>query len=182
MSAAKSTSRLGSWLIFVVILGLLFYLYIDREKAKSEVPLPAKLHPAVEENKEKLIQRAKEKGISIVITDGFRSIKKQDELYEKGRTKEGEIVTTVKGGESYHNYGLAIDFALQTKEGDVVWDTERDSNRNNKPDWMEVVSIAKTLGFTWGGDWEFKDYPHLQMDFGLSMRDLKNGERPPKQG
>lgn len=181
MRASRSTSNGIGWIIFICIIGLLIYLYIEREKARRAVPMPTQLHPAVVENKDILIQRAKEKGISIVITDGFRSIEEQNKLYEKGRSTEGDIVTTVRGGESYHNYGLAIDFALQTGRGDVVWDTQRDGNNNGKSDWMEVVAIAKELGFSWGGDWEFKDYPHLQMNFGLSIRDLKNGERPPKQ-
>jgi peptidoglycan L-alanyl-D-glutamate endopeptidase CwlK len=90
-------------------------------------------------------------------------------------------VTNAQGGESYHNYGLAIDFALRTPEGDVVWDMERDDNGNGQADWMEVVELAKELGFTWGGDWaNFPDYPHLQMDFGLSINDLKRGKRPPE--
>lgn len=51
---------------------------------------------------------------------------------------------------------------------------EYDGNDNGKSDWMEVVSIAKDLGFEWGGDWSgFKDYPHLQMTFGLSLRELQ---------
>ena len=54
-----------------------------------------------------------------------------------------------------------------------------DGNQNGKADWTEVVEMASTLGFDWGGDWaQFKDYPHLQMDFGLTLADLQNGERP----
>lgn len=69
-----------------------------------------------------------------------------------------------KRRESYHNYGLAIDFALQKKDGSIIWDMEYDGNQNGKSDWLEVVEIAKTLGFEWGGDWKrFKDYPHLEM-------------------
>ena len=106
----------------------------------------------------------------------------QDRLYEKGRTAGGNIVTYAKGGESYHNFGLAVDFALKTAEGDVIWDMKYDRNGNSRADWMEVVNIAKELGFEWGGDWpQFKDYPHLQMDFGLSIADLQNGARPPGQ-
>ncbi|MNY82762.1 Peptidoglycan L-alanyl-D-glutamate endopeptidase CwlK precursor [compost metagenome] len=57
-----------------------------------------------------------------------------------------------------------------------------DGNGNGESDWMEVVSIAKGLGFTWGGDWEnFPDYPHLQMDFGYTIRQLKSGLRPPAE-
>ncbi|WP_345239218.1 M15 family metallopeptidase [Pontibacillus salipaludis] len=146
---------------------------------KKDTPMPTELHPEVEKAKNELLNRAKEKGISVVITDGHRSIERQNELYEQGRSGEGSVVTNADGGESYHNYGLAIDFALKTNRGDVVWDTTRDGNGNGKADWMEVVSIAKDLGFEWGGDWSsFKDYPHLQMDFGLSIRELQYGKRP----
>ena len=33
--------------------------------------------------------------------------------YVQGRTKKGPIVTWVRGGSSYHNYGLAADFAAE---------------------------------------------------------------------
>ncbi len=146
---------------------------------KEDEPLPTELHPTVVEAKDTLIKRAAKKGIEIVITAGYRTEEEQDDLYEKGRSTEGKVVTNVAGGGSYHNYGLAIDFALKLDDGDVVWDMQRDDNGNGKSDWMEVVSIAKDLGFDWGGDWtSFKDYPHLQMDFGLTMRELKNGKRP----
>lgn len=89
-------------------------------------------------------------------------------------------MTNAKAGESLHNYGLAIDFALRLKDGSVIWDMEYDGNGNGKTDWMEVVEIAKDLGFQWGGDWaNFPDYPHLQIDFGLSIRDLKRGKLLP---
>lgn len=84
-------------------------------------------------------------------------------------------------GESYHNFGLAIDFALMSVDGQVIWDMKYDGNGNSRADWMEVVEIAKDLGFEWGGDWtQFKDYPHLQMNFGLSIWELQRGKRPPE--
>ncbi|WHY73028.1 M15 family metallopeptidase [Fictibacillus enclensis] len=183
MSVSKRRSTVNNWILFLLVVGACLFIYYQSEnvKEKKNVALPTKLHPVVEKDKDELIKRAKARGISIVITDGFRTFDDQDKLYAKGRSEKGDIVTTVRGGESYHNYGLAIDFALRTANGDVVWDLQRDSNRNGKADWMEVVAIAKDLGFSWGGDWEFKDYPHLQKDFGLSIEDLKNGERPPEQ-
>ena len=115
----------------------------------------------------------------MVITDGFRSIAEQDRIHAQGRSASGNIVTHAQGGESYHNYGLAIDFALRLPDGSVVWDIERDDNGNGRPDWFEVAEIGKDLGFEWGGDWaRFKDYPHFQMDFGLSIRQLQEGYRP----
>nr|WP_231887885.1 M15 family metallopeptidase [Fictibacillus phosphorivorans] len=161
------------------MLASIFYL-VSLEWKKRNTPLPTEMNPIVAENRDLLIQKASEKGINIVITDDFRSAAEQDRLYEQGRSREGTIVTHVEGGESYHNYGLAIDFALKLDDGSVVWNLERDDNGNGQSDWMEVVGIAKDLGFEWGGDWAgFKDYPHLEMNFGLSIRELQYGERPP---
>nr|WP_310261415.1 M15 family metallopeptidase [Fictibacillus barbaricus] len=163
----------------MAILFVLLYWIIDEMRRKN-VPMPTEVNPIVAEKRDQLIQRAAQKGINIVITDDFRSAEEQDKLYARGRTDKGTIVTHVEGGESYHNYGLAIDFALLLKDGTVVWDLKRDDNKNGKSDWMEVVTIGKELGFEWGGDWYgFKDYPHLEMDFGLSIRELQYGERPP---
>lgn len=121
------------------------------------------------------VRNAEEKDISIQITDGFRTHEEQDALYAQGRTEPGNIVTNAKGGESYHNYGLAVDFAVEA-DGEVIWDVNYDGNDNGKSDWEEVAEIAKDLDFTWGGDWEdFKDYPHLQMDFDTSIRELQRG-------
>ncbi|WP_420541694.1 M15 family metallopeptidase [Guptibacillus spartinae] len=170
--------------LFIIGIGFLIIHFKDDLEGmfiQKDVPLPTELHPTVNEAKDTLIKKAADKDIEIVITDGHRTKEEQNALYEKGRSTEGKVVTNVTGGGSYHNYGLAIDFALKLDDGNVVWDMERDDNENGKADWMEVVAIAKNLGFDWGGDWSsFKDYPHLQMDFGLTMRQLKNGQRPDK--
>ncbi|MFC7677966.1 M15 family metallopeptidase [Paenibacillus sp. GCM10028914] len=147
---------------------------------KEDSPPVTEIHPVVLAQKNKLVAKTREIGIQIIITDDYRSAEEQNRLYNKGRSTEGNIVTNAKAGESLHNYGLAIDFALRLKDGSVIWDMEYDGNGNGKSDWLEVVAIAKDLGFEWGGDWtNFPDYPHLQMDFGLSLRELKRGKRPP---
>ncbi|WHZ05080.1 M15 family metallopeptidase [Neobacillus sp. YX16] len=177
------------WLLFLIVLGIsTILIFKDNETTPSKatgieqekvVPLPTELHPIVKERSDQLVQQAAKKGIVVLVTDGFRSTEEQNTIYEQGRTAEGNIVTNAKGGESYHNYGLAIDFALETPSGDVIWDRQYDRNENGKSDWSEVVQIAKSLGFEWGGDWKnFKDYPHLQMDFGLTIADLQDGQRP----
>jgi peptidoglycan LD-endopeptidase CwlK len=140
---------------------------------------PTELHPIVVERSNQLIQQSAEKGIVILITDDFRSAEDQNRLYEQGRTAAGNIVTHARGGESFHNFGLAIDFAIKTPSENVIWDMQYDGNQNGRPDWDEVVELAKALGFEWGGDWaQFKDHPHLQMNFGLTLADLQNGKRP----
>lgn len=174
---------------YIILLALLAILYMQLETSGPKVlpdldpedlPEVTELHPVILTQKNKLVAKTRDMGIRILITDGFRSHEEQTRLYAQGRSSGGQIVTHARAGESLHNYGLAIDFALRTDRGDVIWDMEYDGNRNGKSDWMEVVAVAKDLGFQWGGDWaNFPDYPHLQMDFGLSISDLKRGKQPP---
>lgn len=173
-----------TWMIIILFLISLFIIYNQMEKDKyldlgEGAPMLIKLHPLVEENKNKLVELAADQNIDIVITSGTRSIKNQNELYEQGRTKKGNIVTYAKGGESYHNYGLAFDYAIRNSDGNIIWDIYYDGNKDGASDWFEVAELAKGLGFKWGGDWSnFKDYPHLQMTFGLSINQLQKGLRP----
>ncbi|WP_229263528.1 M15 family metallopeptidase [Cohnella cholangitidis] len=190
-SSSKPMSRQRrSWLWLAAFAMLAILLLADAGKLQRWLPIGwfrevqavTGLHPIVAEHKDKLIAESKKIGIRVVITDDFRSTEEQDALYRKGRSDGGAIVTQVKGGQSFHNYGLAIDFALGVAGGKVIWDLEYDGNGNGKSDWMEVVAIAKRLGFSWGGDWaSFPDYPHLQMDFGYSIGELQRGWRPPEQ-
>jgi peptidoglycan LD-endopeptidase CwlK len=182
----KRSKRLGLALLVAMVIYLGAYAGLLGRWVPigwfREIPEVTRLHPIVAANTDKLKAQSKQIGINILITSGFRSSDEQDALYRKGRSEDGPIVTQVKGGQSYHNYGLAIDFALLTPKGKTIWDMEYDGNRNGKSDWMEVVALAKRLGFTWGGDWtSFRDYPHLQMDFGYSIRELQWGWRPPVQ-
>ncbi|MHA6529142.1 M15 family metallopeptidase [Paenibacillus sp. BAC0078] len=154
-------------------------LTLEQVKAKSAKHLDG-LQPVVRVATVALIERCYARGVNIVITQGLRTIAEQDALYAQGRTKPGAKVTNAKGGYSYHNFGLAIDFALLLPDGSSVsWDMKRDGDGDNVADWIEVVQEAKALGFGWGGDWSsFKDYPHLDMTFGLGTADLRAGEQP----
>lgn len=152
---------------------------LSQIQAKSASNLVG-LHEIVKEAAEQLIIASYNRGVPILITQGYRSMTEQNALYAQGRTTVGSIVTNANGGSSYHNYGLAIDFSLLSSDGkQVYWDMKRDADNDKVADWMEVVVEAKNLGFEWGGDWKsFKDNPHFQMTFGLSIADLKSGKRP----
>ena len=110
----------------------------------------------------------------------LRTFAEQDGLYAQGRTKPGAIVTKAKGGQSYHNYGLAIDIVLlvdKDKNGTfetASWDVKTDFDGDGKSDWQEVVAIFKRYGYEWGGDWKFNDAPHFQKTFGKSVADLQS--------
>lgn len=151
-------------------------------KKKSDAKLDhPKLNPIVREKGKQLVLNAYEAGVAVCITQTVRTTAEQNALYAQGRTKPGPKVTTVQGGYSYHNHGLAIDFALYSPDGTkVTWDEFVDYDRDGVRDWYEVVKIAKRLGFEWGGDWSgFRDAPHFQMDFGYTCQQLINGAKPP---
>lgn len=154
---------------------------LSQIKEKSAARL-SRLHPVVLAAATALIERCYKRNIPILITQGLRTIAEQDALYAQGRTKPGAVVTNARGGYSYHNYGLAVDFALLLPNGSSVsWDMFRDGNNNLIADWQEVVQEAKALGFEWGGEWaSFKDYPHFQMTFGLTLTQLRAGTKPSK--
>jgi peptidoglycan L-alanyl-D-glutamate endopeptidase CwlK len=154
-------------------------LTLEQVKAKSSARISG-LHPVVKATTVALIECCYVRGVNILITQGLRTIAEQDALYTQGRTKPGTIVTNAKGGTSYHNYGLAIDFALLLPDGkQVSWDLKRDGDGDKVADWLEVVQEAKALGFEWGGDFvSIKDAPHFQMTFGLTISQLRAGQKP----
>jgi len=125
----------------------------------------AELQPHVEKAALAALAQAEKEGLDILITQGLRTYAEQDALYAQGRTKPGKIVTNARGGQSYHNFGLAFDYVL-IENGKAVWEV------NSK--WKRFASICKAKGFEWGGDWKsFKDYPHLQMTGGLSLAECR---------
>ncbi len=141
-----------------------------------------RLHPLVANRGESFIRLAYScLDLEVRLTSGYRSAKEQNALYAQGRSEPGQVVTNAKAGQSYHNYGLAVDFVI-IHNNKADYDLNTDRNRNDIPDWQELGELGKALGFEWGGDWNsFPDYPHLQMDFGLSIRQLVAGKRPDKE-
>jgi peptidoglycan L-alanyl-D-glutamate endopeptidase CwlK len=101
----------------------------------------------------------------------LRTFAEQNELFAQGRTKPGVVVTRAKGGQSWHNYGLAVDIVLLVG-GKASWDIKTDFDKDGRSDWMEVVDIFKRYGWEWGGDWKFFDAPHFQKTFGMSINEM----------
>lgn len=131
-----------------------------------------RLHPVVRDLALKLQESILQKhNVRILYTQGYRSNEYQDSLYEQGRSKPGKIVTNSKGGHSYHNYGLAVDF-VPLVNGKAAW---------NRIDLFDLAGKeALKIGFSWGGNWKkFVDKPHLEKNFGLTIADLLAGKRPP---
>lgn len=66
-------------------------------------------------------EECKAEGMQILVYCGFRSIEDQNNLYAIGRSDGKKIVTNAKGGQSFHNYGRAIDF-VPVRNGQTAWD------------------------------------------------------------
>ena len=139
------------------------------------------LHPKLKEDALKIYDEivAALNGSAICrFTHTLRTFAEQDALYAQGRTKAGAKVTNAKGGQSYHNFGLAIDIVLlvdKDKNGTyetASWDIKTDFDGDGKADWMEIVAIFKRYGFEAGIDWKFVDAPHFQKTFGKSVNEL----------
>ncbi len=148
----------------------------------------AKIHPKLRQEAIEAIDEA-EAGLpphlAIRVVQGLRTIEEQNALYAQGRTKPGPKVTNAKGGSSFHNYGLALDFAiLEDKDRNgtyevLSWDTARDMDKDGVIDWQEVVRAFEKRGWEWGGKWRtFKDLPHVQKTFGHSIAWCRDHYRP----
>lgn len=111
----------------------------------------------------------------------LRSFAEQELEYAKGRTAPGAIVTFARGGQSYHNYGLAVDivFLVDTDGNGTFekpsWDITKDFDGDGQADFAEVDFVFNMYG--WKGlykaDGKRWDFPHFQKDFGLSISQLQ---------
>lgn len=145
-----------------------------------------KLHPDVKEEVYKIYldicNSITSDYIKIRFSDTLRTIERQNELYAIGRTKKGKKVTRVRGGYSYHNYGLAVDIVLlidKDKNGSfetASWDTVFDGDGDGIADWLEVAKIFISYGWQWGlinSKGKRYDLPHFQKTFGYKTSELK---------
>lgn len=132
------------------------------------------LFPAVRARAEKFIAACKAEDITLLVTCTYRDFSAQDALYAQGRTTKGARVTNAKGGQSYHNYRVALD-VVPLRNGKPVWNTSGADGLL----WKRIGAIGKSFGFEWAGDWKtFKEFPHFQYTGGLTLAQLKSGGVP----
>lgn len=161
------------------------------------------LHPLVAAKTRDLIALCYDSKIPAMIVFTTRTNEEQAELYAQGRTKPGPpcihngttyqigscsrhplglTVTKAKAGESYHNYGLAVDI-VPIRNGKPAWIETIDLDNDGIPDFLEIGELGESIGFAWGGRWtKFRDLPHFQMTFGLTIQDLLAGKKITPEG
>lgn len=121
-----------------------------------------KVQPLVRDRAILFLEKLETMGLTPRVVQGYRSTAEQEALYAQGRTKKGNIVTNARGGQSFHNYGLAIDIAFLNSDGSV------DFNVSD-----EVAAIGESFGFEWGGTWKkFPDRPHFQIVGSMTINGL----------
>lgn len=96
---------------------------------------------------ERVYPYAAGRGIAVKIICGFRSDAEQNKL--------GASVTKARGGNSYHNYGAAVDLGM-FKGGKYL--------ENDAPYKALQAACGTPEGCLWGGTWKgIVDTPHYQL-------------------
>lgn len=133
----------------------------------------ARLHPQVRGLIRKFINSVyTEHQVQLVIVQDYRTYEQQDALYAKGRTASGSIVTNAKGGQSNHNFSLAVDVFPLWDDGLLHMDGKSDAK--NIKILKKIAPVGKSIGLEWGGDWKsIEDNPHFQLKTGKTMSQLR---------
>jgi RHS repeat-associated protein len=116
--------------------------------------------------KELMLRAEYELSLRIRVNQGLRTVAEQDNLYAQGRTQaelnavglrhvvarpDLPMVTKLKGGQSNHNSGRAVDVIFTNV---ATYDI---------PSYDRLGPLGVRLGFIWGGNWtKFVDRPHFE--------------------
>ena len=129
-----------------------------------------KAHPIIRKELEVLYIECNNllpKGVRLRFSSVFRSVTEQNALYN-----QKPKVTNARGGQSIHNYGLAFDVVILLDKDlngtfeAIDWDI-------NSKYFKSVVAFFKSKGYSHGGDWKWKDFPHFEKPFSLTWQQLK---------
>jgi peptidoglycan L-alanyl-D-glutamate endopeptidase CwlK len=100
----------------------------------------------------KLILEAYKLGIEVYINELYRSLERQKQLYQEGKTR------TLN---SMHLYGLACDIYVLKNGKPVLEETE---------EYIRLGQIWKSWGGRWGGDFKtLKDFVHFEYSDNLKF-------------
>lgn len=121
------------------------------------------LHPDLQPLCREFLAQCAARDLDVRLIFTYRSPAEQDQIYAKGRTIPGRIVTNLKGYASKHCFTIntkpaakAFDFGVYDN-GEYVQDGS-DSR------YLTAGEIGESLGMTWGGRWKKPFDPgHLEI-------------------
>lgn len=137
-------------------------------KDRGSLPMIAdlnSLHPYFRDRIAELVEVCKKQGIELAVVESYRTHAKQAEYFGMGRK-----YTRSKGGNSKHQYGLAVD-VVPIIDSVAVWD-----NHNL---WRKIGVNGERLGLRWGGRWRAPyDPAHFEWSGGITTTQLAKGMLP----
>lgn len=118
-----------------------------------------KTHPEVKARGLRVLEKANKHfakyGLQVGIFEAWRDVSRQLEVMNSGNS---EVKTPLN---SYHPWGLALDFVFLKGPGLWTWEPTGDKDKDRAL-WMELGEIIEGEGFEWGGRWRSFDGPHAQ--------------------
>lgn len=110
------------------------------------------------------LAQARKAGLVVHPFETYRTNYRQGLLYAQGRTAPGKIVTRARPGESWHEYGLAVDLAFdripETPRIEWTWESNR---------WADLKAIMQGVGLE-TISWEA---PHVQLTAGMTVAEAE---------
>lgn len=124
---------------------------------QSTIARAGQLLPALKTKAYALIAQLQSLGIDVEISQGLRTWPEQEALWAQGRSLPGQIVTNARPEQSWHTFGCAFDFDIQTTEHGIDW-------TGTDPAWQATIAAGETLGLVSGSEFRtFPDKPHFQL-------------------
>lgn len=126
------------------------------------------LHPKAQKTARQFLKRLRDAGINARIISGTRTYEKQNEIFNNGRN-----VTGAKGGQSFHNFGIAWDIGIFTNDGEYL---------KESPLYDKAAQVGLTADLEWGGNWiNFRDRPHYQLHINIDLSNEKERDQARKR-
>ena len=101
----------------------------------------ARLHPRMREAVQGLLQQFAAEGLPFRVFEAWRTPERQAWLYAQGRTRPGSKVTGAEPWQSFHQYGMAVDFVL-FEGGRWSWD----DSGPRRAHWQRLRALVQAAG------------------------------------
>jgi hypothetical protein len=122
------------------------------------------VHPRTGSRVTRLLDRDfADKGSKCASPKGLRTYAEQDALFAQGRNgHKGKIVTNAKGGQSFHNFGIAVDLCPFV-DGKARFDDEKALTRSEP-------EAAKSSDCNGAASWKKHiGRPHIQLGWHINQ-------------
>jgi|TARA_R110000787_G_scaffold96592_3_gene200041 hypothetical protein len=148
----------------IATLGFTYFILTRVGFTTQQWAVLRKLNPKAKAKLKKFIKRVQDElGYQVVLTSGYRTFAEQESLYNNGKT-------TSQAGDSFHNYGMAIDINAVKLGAWLRMGSSKYSWENSG-----IVDIAKEEGLRWGGDFSnFYDPVHFDLGNEYNVSTLKD--------